>query len=59
MSENTMIYCLMVTTSYLDNLWPLLLQGQTKVATPKSAYNSLIIGHTGYGYEANHRLGFF
>ena len=50
MSENTMIYCLVVTTSYLGNLWPLLLQGQMKVATPKSAYNSLVIGHRGYGY---------
>ena len=30
-----------------------LLQGQTKVATLKSAYTSLIIGPRGYGYKAN------
>ena len=27
-----------------------LLQGQTRIAKPKSAYNSLIIGHTGLGW---------
>ena len=47
MTENTRIYCLVVNTLYLGNLWPLL-QGQIKVATPNSAYNSLIIGHRGY-----------
>ena len=53
MSENTRIYCLVITTLYLGNLWPLFFQGQTKVVTPKSAHNSLIIGHRGYEYEAN------
>ena len=52
MTENTRIYCLVVTTQYPVTLWPLL-QGQTKVATLKSAYTSLIIGLRGYGYEAN------
>ena len=51
MTENTRICCLVVNTC-LGNLWSLL-QGQIKVATPNSAYNSLIIGHRGYGYEAN------
>ena len=27
-----------------------LLKGQTKIAKPKSAYNSHIIGHTGLGW---------
>ena len=27
-----------------------LFQGQMKIAKPKSAYNSLIIGHTGLGW---------
>ena len=27
-----------------------LLQGQTRIAKPISAYNSLIIGHTGLGW---------
>ena len=31
----------------------LLLQGQTRIAKPKSAYNSLIIGPTGLQYETN------
>ena len=26
------------------------LQGQTRIAKPESAYNSLIIGHTGLGW---------
>ena len=43
MTENTRIYCLVVTTYYFGDLGPLL-QGQTKVATFKSAYNSLVIG---------------
>ena len=51
MTENTRIYCRVVTTQYFVNLGPLI-QGQTKVATLKSAYNSLIIGHRDYGYEA-------
>ena len=52
MTENTRIYYLVVTTLYLVNLGPLL-QGQTKVTTLKSDYNSLTIGSGGYGYEAN------
>ena len=31
------------------NLGPLL-QGQTRIAKPKSAYNLLIIGHRGLGW---------
>ena len=31
------------------DLWPLF-QGQTRIAKVKSAYNSLIIGHTGLGW---------
>ena len=31
----------------------LLLQGQTRIAKLKSAYNLLIIGHTGLGWQAN------
>ena len=31
----------------------LLLQGQTEIAKPKSAYNSLIIGPRGLGCETN------
>ena len=31
------------------DLWPLL-QGQTRIAKPKSAYNSLIIGPRGLGW---------
>ena len=27
-----------------------LLQGQTRIVKPKSAYNSLIIGHRGFGW---------
>ena len=34
------------------DLWPLL-QGQTRIATLKSAYNSLIIGPTGLQCETN------
>ena len=30
-----------------------LLQGQTRIAKPKSAYNSLIIGPRGLGYVTN------
>ena len=30
-----------------------LLQGQTRIAKPKSAYNSLIIGPRGFQYETN------
>ena len=30
-----------------------LIQGQTRIAKLKSAYNSLIIGHTGLQYENN------
>ena len=30
-----------------------LLQGQTRLAKPKSAYNSLIIGRTGLGWQTN------
>ena len=30
-----------------------LLQGQTRIAKPKSAYNSLIIGHRGLQCETN------
>ena len=30
-----------------------LLQGQTRIAKLKSAYNSLIIGPTGLGWETN------
>ena len=30
-----------------------LLQGQTSIAKLKSAYNSLIIGHTGLEWETN------
>ena len=30
-----------------------LLQGQTRIATLKSAYISLIIGHTGLGWQTN------
>ena len=52
MTENTRIYCLVVTTWNLGD-FEHLLQGQTKVATLTSAYNSLIIGHRGYGYKAN------
>ena len=52
MTENTRIYCLVIKTWCLGNLGPLL-QGQVKVATLTSAYNTLIIGHRGYGYEAN------
>ena len=39
------------------------LQGQTRIAKPKSAYNSLNIGPRGLGWEsqpmANHGLGMF
>ena len=45
-------YSLVITTQYLGDLGTLI-QDQTKVATLKSAYNSLIIGSRGYGYEAN------
>ena len=34
------------------NLGPLL-QGQTRIAKFKSAYNSLIIGHRGLGWQTN------
>ena len=30
-----------------------LVQGQTRIAKPKSAYNSLIIGCRGFGCETN------
>ena len=30
-----------------------LLQGQTRIARPKSAYNSLIIGPRGLGWQSN------
>ena len=30
-----------------------LLQGQTRIAKPKSAYNSLIIGPRGLGWQTN------
>ena len=40
-----------------------LLQGQTRIPRVKSAYNSLIIGHTGFGMVnqllGNHGLGIF
>ena len=52
MTENTRIYSLVLTTKYLGDLGSLL-QGPTKVATLTSAYNSLIIGPRGCGYEAN------
>ena len=34
------------------DLWHLL-QGQTRIAELKSAHNSLIIGHTGLGWQTN------
>ena len=34
------------------DLWPLL-QGQTRIAEVKSAYNSLIIGPRGLGWQTN------
>ena len=41
--------------SWAGNLFDLgsLLQGQTRIAKLKSAYNSLIIGHTGLGWQTN------
>ena len=40
--------------NHLVSWWPRArFQGQTKVATLKSVYISLIIGPRGYGYEAN------
>ena len=52
MTENPRIYSLVVTTLYFGDLGHLL-QGQTKVATLKSTYNSLIISSRGCGYEVN------
>ena len=52
MTKNTRIYSLVITTYYLGDLGHLL-QGQMKVATLTSAYNSLNIGHRVYGYKAN------